>query len=100
MRKTFGQNISLDIYGGSHDEKIGMTLTGIPTGEVIDLDSLRAFMARRAPGRDRFSTARKEPDEPVFISGLDGNVTHAHRPKELLEIHWIHADLVLVSDRM
>ncbi len=76
MRKTFGQNISLDIYGGSHDEKIGMTLTGIPAGEVIDLDSLRAFMARRAPGRDRFSTARKEPDEPVFLSGLDGNLTN------------------------
>ncbi len=76
MRKTFGQNISLDIYGGSHDEKIGMTLTGIPAGEVIDLDSLRAFMARRAPGRDRFSTARKEPDEPVFLSGLDGGVTN------------------------
>ncbi len=76
MRKTFGQNISLDIYGGSHDEKIGMTLRGIPSGEVIDLDALRAFMARRAPGRDRFSTARKEPDEPVFLSGLDGNVTN------------------------
>ncbi len=75
MRKTFGQNISLDIYGGSHDEKIGMTLVGIPAGEVIDLDALRAFMARRAPGRDRFSTSRREDDEPVFLSGLDGNIT-------------------------
>lgn len=76
MRKTFGQNISLDIYGGSHDEKIGMILRGIPAGEVIDLDSLYAFMARRAPGRDRFSTSRREDDEPVFLSGLDGNVTN------------------------
>ena len=78
MRKTFGQNISLDIYGGSHDEKIGMTLAGIPAGEIIDLDALRAFMARRAPGRDRFSTARKEPDEPVFLSGLDRGVTNGN----------------------
>lgn len=76
MRKTFGQNISLDIYGGSHDEKIGMTLRGIPAGEVIDFDALRAFLARRAPGRDRFSTSRREDDEPVFLSGLDGNVTN------------------------
>ena len=76
MRKTFGQSISLDIYGGSHDEKIGMTLSGIPAGEVIDLDALRAFLSRRAPGRDRFSTSRREPDEPVFLSGLDGNVTN------------------------
>lgn len=76
MGITYGLNIKLDIYGGSHDEKIGMTLSGIPAGEVIDMDALRAFMARRAPGQDAYSTARKEPDEPVFLSGLDGNVTN------------------------
>ena len=75
MRKSYGQNISLDIFGGSHDEKIGMTLSGIPAGESIDLDALRAFLARRAPGRDRFSTTRRESDEPVFISGIENGVT-------------------------
>lgn len=75
MRKTYGQNITLDIYGGSHDEKIGMTLAGIPAGEAVDLDALRAFMARRAPGKDRFSTTRRESDEPVFLSGLENGVT-------------------------
>ena len=73
---AYGVNLKLKIYGGSHDEKIGMILSGIPAGEVIDLDALRAFMARRAPGNDKFATARKEPDEPVFLSGLDGNVTN------------------------
>ena len=76
MGTTYGSNIRLDIYGGSHDEKIGMTLSGIPAGEVIDMEALRAFMARRAPGQDAYSTARREPDEPVFLSGLDGNVTN------------------------
>ena len=73
---AYGVNLKLKIYGGSHDERIGMILSGIPAGEVIDLDALRAFMARRAPGNDKFATARKEPDEPVFLSGLDGNVTN------------------------
>lgn len=73
---AYGVNLKLKIYGGSHDEKIGMILTKIPAGERLDLDALRAFMARRAPGNDPFSTARKEPDEPVFLSGLDGNVTN------------------------
>ncbi len=73
---AYGVNLKLKIYGGSHDDKIGMILSGIPAGEVIDLDALRAFMARRAPGNDQFSTTRKEPDEPVFLSGLDGNVTN------------------------
>ena len=75
MENIYGKRIKLDIYGGSHDEKIGMTLDGIPVGETIDFDELRAFMARRAPGNDPYSTKRKEPDEPVFLSGLDGNVT-------------------------
>ena len=73
---AYGVNLKLKIYGGSHDEKIGMILSGIPAGEAIDLDALRAFMARRAPGNDKFSTARKEPDEPIFLSGLDGNITN------------------------
>ncbi len=72
---TYGKRIKLDIYGGSHDEKIGMTLEGIPKGEPLDLEWLRNFLARRAPGNDPYSTTRKEPDEPVFLSGLDGNIT-------------------------
>ncbi len=73
---AYGVNLKLKIYGGSHDERIGMILSGVPAGEPVDLDALRAFMARRAPGNDPFSTVRKEPDEPVFLSGLDGNVTN------------------------
>ncbi len=75
MENIYGKRIKLNIYGGSHDEKIGMTLEGIPAGEVLDLDALRAFMARRAPGNDAYSTSRREPDEPVFLSGLSGNAT-------------------------
>ncbi len=76
MENLYGSNIKLNIYGGSHDEKIGMTLEGLPAGEIIDLGALGAFMARRAPGNDPYSTARKEPDEPIFLSGLDGNITN------------------------
>lgn len=75
MKNTYGTNVSLSIYGGSHDEKIGMTLSGIPAGEVIDPLALKAFMARRAPGNDPYSTKRKEPDEPVFLSGIESGVT-------------------------
>ncbi len=72
---AYGSNIKLKIYGGSHDEKIGMTLEGIPAGEVVDFEELNTFMARRAPGNDPYSTKRRESDLPVFISGFDGNVT-------------------------
>ena len=70
---TYGINLKLKIYGGSHDERIGMQLDGIPAGELVDMTALAAFMARRAPGNDPYSTKRKEPDAPVFLSGIDEN---------------------------
>lgn len=75
MSTTYGNNLKLTIYGGSHDEKIGMILSGFPKGEKIDFDLLTAFMSRRSPGKDKYSTARKEPDLPVFISGVEDMTT-------------------------
>ena len=73
---TYGKNIKLTIYGGSHDERIGMILSGIPAGEKIDMDRLVEFMKRRAPGNNAYSTKRREPDIPVFLSGIDNGVTN------------------------
>lgn len=75
MATTYGKNIKLTIYGGSHDEKIGMILSGVPSGIKIDEDKLSAFMKRRAPGQNAYSTKRREPDIPVFLSGICGGVT-------------------------
>ena len=53
-----------------------MTLEGIPAGLRLDMGALRAFLDRRAPGRSEASTARREADEPEFLSGVkDGVVT-------------------------
>lgn len=79
MSTTYGNNLKLTIYGGSHDEKIGMTLDGFPAGETIDTEALAAFMKRRAPGQNAYSTQRKEPDAPVFLSGVEGCVTNGDR---------------------
>lgn len=79
MENCYGINIKLNINGGSHDERIGMTLDGIPAGETVDMDKLRRFMARRAPGNDPYSTKRKEPDEPIFLSGIENGVTTGER---------------------
>ena len=70
MSSYYGENIRLMVFGQSHSAGIGMVLDGIPAGEPIDLDELQAFMERRAPGRDAFSTKRKEPDRLQVLSGL------------------------------
>ncbi len=71
-----GTTLKLDVWGESHAPAIGMRLEGFPAGEAINREALQAFMERRAPGRDAFSTARKEPDIPEFRFGLSAaNVT-------------------------
>lgn len=71
---TYGKNLKISIYGGSHDEHIGVVVEGMPKGTEIDTDELNRFMSRRAPG-GKLATQRKEPDIPVFVSGVQGNVT-------------------------
>ena len=74
MPTHYGKNIDIEIYGGSHDEEIGIIAKGLPIGFKINYEKLLAFMARRAPGNDEFSTARREADKPIFISGVTNNV--------------------------
>lgn len=71
MPYPFGHNLKLDIQGGSHHPEITMTLTGLPAGIAVDTSVLHAFTARRAPGQNAWSTARREADVPHFRSGLE-----------------------------
>ncbi len=75
MSSTYGQNIRMTIFGESHSAAVGVTLEGIPAGQRIDLDQLQAFLDRRAPGQDRYSTPRKEADRPEFLCGLKDGTT-------------------------
>lgn len=70
-----GKRLMLEVYGESHAPLIGMRLEGFPEGVPVDAARLQAFLERRAPGRDAFSTARREPDVPEFLSGLAQGVT-------------------------
>lgn len=69
MSSTYGKNFKISIFGQSHSAAIGVVIDGLPAGMEIDMDALRAFMARRAPG-GKFATARKEADEFEVLSGL------------------------------
>ena len=75
MSSTYGENLRLTIFGQSHSAAIGVTVEGLPAGFAIDMAALQSFLSRRAPGRDKNSTTRREADVPEFLSGLTGNVT-------------------------
>ncbi len=70
-----GQRIRLSIFGQSHSEAIGMTLDGLPAGLPVDLEQLQAFLNRRAPGRNSWSTPRREEDRPEFLCGIKDGFT-------------------------
>ena len=75
MSSTFGKNLHISVFGGSNTEAIGVVIDGLPAGETIDQDALLRQMARRAPGRDKSSTPRKESDIPRILCGLLDGVT-------------------------
>lgn len=70
MSSSFGENVKIMIFGQSHSEAIGVVIDGLPVGEEIDLEKVQQFMERRAPGRNAYSTPRKEGDVPRVVSGL------------------------------
>ena len=70
MSNLLGDNYRLLVFGQSHSPMIGGVIEGLPAGVAPDMDFIRAFMARRAPG-GALSTARVETDAPEIVSGLN-----------------------------
>ena len=75
MSSSYGENLRLTVFGQSHSKAIGMVLEGIPANNEIDTQKLNKFLARRAPGKNKYSTPRQEADVPEFLSGMVDNKT-------------------------
>ena len=67
---TLGNKLRVTVFGQSHAPAIGCVVEGMPAGFAPDMEKLAAFMARRAPGQNAWSTNRKESDIPEVLSGL------------------------------
>lgn len=78
MSASFGNKIKITVFGQSHSQQMGVVIENLPSGFLIDTQKLDAFMQRRAPGNDEFSTPRKEGDRVQLVSGLvDGKTCGA-----------------------
>ena len=76
MSGMWGNKLKVSIFGESHGTGIGITIDGLPSGVEIDMEEVLKEMARRAPGKSRLSTARKEGDKPEILSGFfEGKTT-------------------------
>lgn len=75
MKNTFGNNITLTVFGESHGSAIGAVIDGLAPGLTVDLDYINKLLALRRPAGE-ISTARREADAYVIESGVfEGKTT-------------------------
>ena len=75
MKNTFGNNISVTLFGESHGEAIGAVLDGIPAGVEVELEFIRKQLDLRRPV-GKISTPRSEADKFQLVSGcFNGKTT-------------------------
>ena len=63
MSANWGSHIELSLFGESHGEAIGIVMGNLPAGIRLDMEQIRWYMKRRAPGQNKMSTPRQEKDE-------------------------------------
>lgn len=85
MSESLGKSIKLKIEGCSRDESVSATICGLPAGFRPDTERLLAFMARRAPGKNAWSSARREDDIPRFESGIENGALNGKPLKIVID---------------
>ena len=73
MKNTFGNHLSVTLFGESHGAAIGAVLDGLCPGLPVDEDNIRRMLRLRQPG-GAISTARKEADAFEIVSGAVNGV--------------------------
>lgn len=69
MKNTFGNNISVTLFGESHSSGIGAVLDGMPAGIDVDEEFIKSQLDLRRP-YGKISTPRQEQDEFKILSGV------------------------------
>lgn len=74
MKSTFGQSVTLSIFGESHGAQIGAVLSGLAPGIKADTEYIKSRLELRRAG-GRLSTARHEADDFTVCSGVMNGFT-------------------------
>lgn len=69
MKNTFGNTLTVTLFGESHGEMIGAVLDGLCPGLPIEEESINDWLRVRRPA-SAADTARREPDEYRIVSGV------------------------------
>ena len=73
---SYGQCFKVTTFGESHGVAIGAIVDGCPPGLEISEADLQNDLDRRRPGKNRFTTQRRELDQVKILSGVfEGKTT-------------------------
>ena len=72
---SIGQLFKVTTFGESHGEGIGCVIDGCPPRLKLDEEDIQQALNRRRPGKNRFTTARSEPDQVQILSGTFEGLT-------------------------
>lgn len=74
----FGQIFRITTFGESHGVGIGVVIDGCPSGVFLSEEDINAALFFRKPGRNSYTSPRKEEDKAEILSGVfEGKTTGA-----------------------
>lgn len=72
----FGKHFTIQTFGESHGEGIGVVVDGVPAGLPLCEEDIQIYLDRRKPGNSRYATKRAESDTVEILSGIfEGKTT-------------------------
>ena len=92
MGSVFGNIIRVSLFGQSHGDAVGAVIDGLPAGDAIDLEKLQRFLRRRAPGGSPLTTARREEDQILVLSGVSNGMLCGAPFAAIIKNHDIRSD--------
>lgn len=69
MKNTFGNAVTITLFGESHGPSVGCVIDGLAPGLPVDTDGIARLLSRRRPA-GAISTPRQEADAFVIESGV------------------------------
>lgn len=72
----FGKHFTIQTFGESHGEGIGVVVDGAPAGLPLSSEDIQVYLNRRKPGNSKYATKRAESDTVEILSGIfEGKTT-------------------------